>query len=301
MQALDRRLAAELPEHRAECVLPRELVVAVRRKYERRHRRHPADEHPEHVERSLVRPVKILEHECRRSPCQLAQKRSRDLVRLRALFDERLHLAAGLRRRRPRTGPSGRGVNSGSHAPHMNLGCAPCRARNVRSSDVLPMPASPTISTARPPAVPRAASSAVSESRAAERSRSPSLRSTSRSIPVSCMSSNHHRSMSPVPSTSESARAAEGFRRPRRDRRLGAAAATVRRRRGARHEQRDGPKASERRRRDRRAPLGPGPGRDPRLAGRRVARRRRAQLRMGGRGRPGQAALVRADERRTAR
>ena len=77
-----------------------QLVVPIRRQHQRGSRgfQAPTDQ-GEHVERGLVRPVQVIEDENRRRvPAQLADQRSRDLVRLHVHVDGLVELASGLRR-----------------------------------------------------------------------------------------------------------------------------------------------------------------------------------------------------------
>jgi hypothetical protein len=73
-----------------------ELVVAIADDHQRRHRLHPAGEQPQDVERRLVRPVHVLEHEHGRDPrAQLARQRHHHRVRHRTTLNDRLQLAPG--------------------------------------------------------------------------------------------------------------------------------------------------------------------------------------------------------------
>ena len=87
--------AAELAEHDPQLLGALELVISVAREHQRRHRGGRARQQHEHIERRLVGPVDILEHE-HRGPAALevpAQGR-RDLMRTRSRLDERLELAS---------------------------------------------------------------------------------------------------------------------------------------------------------------------------------------------------------------
>src|SRR2546421_10457732 len=72
-----------------------ELVVAVAGEDKPWRVLHPPGEQPEHIERRLVRPVEILEHE-HASPwaAQLQQERRRHLMRLRSACHQFLELSA---------------------------------------------------------------------------------------------------------------------------------------------------------------------------------------------------------------
>ena len=76
-----------------------ELVVAVGENDQSRDRVDPATEQRDHVERRLVRPVQILEHQDRLFPrSEFADERCRDCLRLAAFLDDVTKLApAGLR------------------------------------------------------------------------------------------------------------------------------------------------------------------------------------------------------------
>ena len=87
----DRRTRGELAEHDPQRIGDVELVVAVAGDDERGHRLDPAGEQAEDVERRLVGPVHVLEHEDGRAPSAAAPRASAadDLVRHRAPLDER--------------------------------------------------------------------------------------------------------------------------------------------------------------------------------------------------------------------
>ena len=92
---LTARARGELAEHDAERMRAVELVVAVARDDQRRHRLDATAKQPQHVERGLVRPVQVLEHEDGRSVrLQFARQRRHDLVRLHSARHDLLELAA---------------------------------------------------------------------------------------------------------------------------------------------------------------------------------------------------------------
>ena len=91
----DRSRRAQLPEHQCERVRAVELVVAVAGQDERGHGLDLACQQAHHVERRLVGPVEVLEHENGgASAGQLADERAGDLVRPSVARDELLELAA---------------------------------------------------------------------------------------------------------------------------------------------------------------------------------------------------------------
>ena len=154
-----------------------ELVVAVGRQHERRQRLDPAGEQAHDVERGLVGPVQILQHDdARRPPAELARERRDDIGAARrpprrrrassppascAMSSERPERTRRVTARRTR--PTARGARR-------------CPAQNARTSVVLPMPGlagdehEPPASLARAPrrGAPRAPR-AVWSARAARR------------------------------------------------------------------------------------------------------------------------------------
>ena len=91
------RRLRQLAERDAQRVVALELVVAVGDRDERRHRRDPACEQAEQVERRLVGPVQVLEHDDRwRAPPQLVEQRGQHVARPGAALDEVGQLAACL-------------------------------------------------------------------------------------------------------------------------------------------------------------------------------------------------------------
>jgi len=73
-----------------------ELVVAVAGENEGGNALHLARQQAQHVERRIVGPVEVLEHEHGRAPAgQLTDERARDLVRAGLPGDELLELATG--------------------------------------------------------------------------------------------------------------------------------------------------------------------------------------------------------------
>jgi hypothetical protein len=93
-QAVGRPLARQLTQRHAQRVPTVQLVVAVAGDQQRRDARDPPAAQPQHVERRLVGPVHVLEHDDRR-PAQLAQERRGHDVRRCALRHRRGELAAG--------------------------------------------------------------------------------------------------------------------------------------------------------------------------------------------------------------
>ena len=84
----------QLAEHQREGVTAVELVVAVAGEDERGDALHLARQEAQHVERRLVGPVEVLEHEdARARPAQLADERTGDLVGSRLAGDQLLELA----------------------------------------------------------------------------------------------------------------------------------------------------------------------------------------------------------------
>jgi hypothetical protein len=93
---VDARRGRELAEHDTELAGGLDLVVAVGRDQRRGHRLHAPAEQAHEVERRLVRPVQVLEHEDRRRlAAELLAQGGHELVRLRAAADEACQLAAG--------------------------------------------------------------------------------------------------------------------------------------------------------------------------------------------------------------
>jgi hypothetical protein len=126
-----------------------ELVVAIRGDHQSRHALHPAAEHLHDVERGLVCPVEVLEHENRRDRAELPAKGVVHLVRRRTGLEQVRHRSArracDVRERSERAGGEER-----SHAPWSTRVGRTTDAQNARTSDVLPMPASPATSMSRP-------------------------------------------------------------------------------------------------------------------------------------------------------
>ena len=110
--------AGQLPEHRPQRVRWVQAVIAIREYQQRRHRIDPPRAQPQHIQRRLIRPMQILNHHHRRRPpIQLVHQRTRHLVWLAAGFDLLAQLAF-YDSSDVNSGPSGRGVNSGSHVAH---------------------------------------------------------------------------------------------------------------------------------------------------------------------------------------
>ena len=93
--ALDRRRRRQVAEQAAQRMVADRLVVAVGDEHERRRRAHPAADHAQHVERRLVGPVHVLEHEHGRET-QLVEQRARDAPRVAPRVDVRGQRAADL-------------------------------------------------------------------------------------------------------------------------------------------------------------------------------------------------------------
>ncbi len=94
-QPVDPGCGGQLPQHEAEWVSAVQLVVPVAGDDQRRHTPHPPRQQAQHVERGLVRPVKILQHHrAHPRPAQLGEQRGGDLVRLRAARHELFQVPA---------------------------------------------------------------------------------------------------------------------------------------------------------------------------------------------------------------
>jgi hypothetical protein len=95
--------ARQRAEHQPQRVRAVELIVAVGGDHKRRQRLDPARQQPHDVERRLVGPVQILEHDDRGS-AQLGRQRGREVTRRRAVRDQLGELAAHVdeRAERPR-------------------------------------------------------------------------------------------------------------------------------------------------------------------------------------------------------
>ena len=92
-----RRAAGQLAEDDPQRVGSIELVVAIGRQHQRRQRLDAASEQAHDVERGLVGPVEVLEHDdARRPAAQLARQRRDELARRRAVRGDRRELAADL-------------------------------------------------------------------------------------------------------------------------------------------------------------------------------------------------------------
>src|SRR5204862_7279931 len=90
---------SELAEHDPQERRALELVVTVRTEDERRERLQPAAEQPQDVERRLVGPVEVLEHEDRRgAAAQLLGQRRDELMRQHVVRDHVLQLRKGEQR-----------------------------------------------------------------------------------------------------------------------------------------------------------------------------------------------------------
>jgi hypothetical protein len=81
LDARDRLARRQLPDHDPKRVRAVELVISVGRDHEHRNGLHSAAQQPQHVERRLVAPVHVLEHENgRRLRRQIAYEGCHDLV-----------------------------------------------------------------------------------------------------------------------------------------------------------------------------------------------------------------------------
>jgi hypothetical protein len=90
-----RRAIGQLPEHDPQRVAAIDPVVAIGRQHERGDRLDAASEQAQDVERRLIGPVEVLEHDdVRRPAAQLARQRGDELARRGALRDQRSELAA---------------------------------------------------------------------------------------------------------------------------------------------------------------------------------------------------------------
>ena len=142
----------QVADDHAQRVPGPELVVAVGHHHHRRRAGHPAADEHEQVQGGLVGPVGVLDHRHHRPATGVEQ-----------VQEARRTGGAGSARRRPgsassppasramsSSGPSGRGVRSASQAPQRTRASAPCRSQKARTSEVLPIPASPPTSTRQP-------------------------------------------------------------------------------------------------------------------------------------------------------
>ena len=142
-----RRAGHEVADQQREREVRGQLVVAIG------HDDHDAGlldaprQQAKHVQRRRIRPMRILEHARPPAPARAA----RPAATAPARTDR---APCGADRARPptssRTGASGTGTDSGSHAPTRNAAAVPDRARSARTSDVLPIPASPATRTSWP-------------------------------------------------------------------------------------------------------------------------------------------------------
>ena len=134
----ERRRARDGAERGVQRMARRRLAAAEREHQQRGQRGDPPPEHGDDVERRVVGPVQVLEHQHRRL-AQLGDQQRLDLVRRRAGRQ-----GARERRRdspaRSRNGPSGRGIDRSSQAPQSTRAAPRSRAKRVTSA-VLPMPA----------------------------------------------------------------------------------------------------------------------------------------------------------------
>ena len=155
------------------------LVVAVGGDDQRRRSGDTTTEDAQHVERRVVGPVHILEHEHHRL-AQLLQQRQRHLARVPAGLDIQREPSADLHSDIEAT-PSG-GMASCSQAPSRTRPSTP--AMKARTSAVLPTPASPPTNRSRPPSPRASASRANSASRSISRgTRRPAARRSDEARP----------------------------------------------------------------------------------------------------------------------
>jgi hypothetical protein len=94
-EAEDSLPGGELADQDPQRVHALELVVSIGHEDEARRVLDPASQQPDDVERRLVRPVCVLEHEDRRPRAKLTQQLRRDLVRTGSARNERSELATG--------------------------------------------------------------------------------------------------------------------------------------------------------------------------------------------------------------
>jgi hypothetical protein len=121
-EARDAR-GGKLPEHEREGVAAVELVVAVAGEDEGGDALHLAGQEAQDVQRRLVGPVEVLEHEDARAPSgELANERTGDLVRSRLTGDQLLELAVSHLR-----DVEQRAERAGSEQPLAGAPQDPCR------------------------------------------------------------------------------------------------------------------------------------------------------------------------------
>ena len=141
----------QLSEHDAQRVAQVELVVAVGAEHERRRRVGLPGQQPHDVEGGLVGPVQVLDDEDRRRAArELAQQRVGHRRAARASPAVACARSPPVSSATSSSGPSARGVNSASHAPHRIRADSRCSSAKRRASAVFPAPASPVTSTSAP-------------------------------------------------------------------------------------------------------------------------------------------------------
>ena len=138
-------------EDDAKRIVPAEFVVAIRHDEKRSKPFDPAGDETNDVERGLVCPMDIFQQDDRRrDPRELFDRVPRrsctGLIRCERGRPELPPIV----RATSTNGPSGRGMKSGSHAPVSTRVFSAASAQKLRTSALLPTPASPATSTRRP-------------------------------------------------------------------------------------------------------------------------------------------------------
>ena len=120
--------------------------------HQRARRFDPPSDKPERVECRLVGPVEVIDEEDQvaATRAQRPQQPLEDVVARGAPRRGAGRIAGSRSSATSTSGPSGRGVESGSQEPRSTRVRAPSDAPKARSSDVLPTPASPSMNTRRP-------------------------------------------------------------------------------------------------------------------------------------------------------
>jgi hypothetical protein len=123
-------VARELTENQLQRVIAVKAVVAEAQREQGCHRLDPAHDQSDDIERGLVSVVQVLEYEhawC--ASAQLGEHRPGDVVGPRVAFHQHGELtAAPTSAAGSISGPSGRGVKSGSQVPHRTDAAGPRRA-----------------------------------------------------------------------------------------------------------------------------------------------------------------------------
>jgi hypothetical protein len=104
-----------------------QAVVAKAQSDESRDRLNPTHHQPDDIERGLVRVMKVLEHEHARGASAQLRDSAPATSWGRASLSTRIASSPPISAAGSSRGPSGRGVNSGSHVPH--------RTENRRGSE----------------------------------------------------------------------------------------------------------------------------------------------------------------------